>query len=157
MSRAKVEDHMSKHPYRIHSCVSAKQAYLIMQNNGFRHLPVIEGHELIGVISERDLKQVMASNAAETTTVWPLMSRNPYVVREGEPVENVVRKMRQEKYGCVVIMDQSNWITGIFTAIDALELLEKMLHEKDPESRKSFGAIEKYLSLNSRRPFEATA
>lgn len=157
MSLEKVEKHMSKDPFQIHPATPAVEALKIMETHGIRHLPVVknvkaERGKIIGVISERDLRRVVHADDGNEILVWALMSRNPYVVKENEPVENVIREMRKHKYGCAIVIDQFYWITGIFTTIDALALLEKLLENQGSQPRASFGAIEEYLAFNSERP-----
>ena len=45
---------MSKAPTTIHPDKSFGYALLVMHNNGFRHLPVVEGRKLVGIVSARN-------------------------------------------------------------------------------------------------------
>lgn len=143
-------NNMSENPYQVSSQTCARKAFQFMQDNDIRHLPVVNDGVLVGVVSDRDLRQAL--NQKDEILVWSLMSRNPYVVKEGEPIEKVVHEMHRKKYGCSIIVDDLNWVTGIFTTIDALVLLEKLLLDNGPTEKRSFGFIEDYLVRNTARP-----
>lgn len=52
---ARIEDVMTRHPETVEPDESLAQARLVMLHGGFRHLPVVEGNSLVGMISMRDL------------------------------------------------------------------------------------------------------
>lgn len=55
LSAARVSEWMSKDPQSASLEMSADEAARLMMRNGFRHLPVVQGRELRGVISQREL------------------------------------------------------------------------------------------------------
>jgi len=55
LSAATVADWMTPHPQSASPDTSASDAAQVMLLNGFRHLPVMEGRTLCGVVSLRDL------------------------------------------------------------------------------------------------------
>lgn len=55
LSTALVSAWMTKDPQSASPDMSADEAARLMMRNGFRHLPVVEGREICGVISQRDL------------------------------------------------------------------------------------------------------
>jgi CBS domain-containing protein len=55
LSRSKVSAWMSADPQAASPGMSAEEAAQIMLLNGFRHLPVVEGRVVCGVVSIRDL------------------------------------------------------------------------------------------------------
>lgn len=50
-----IGDYMTPDPLTLPSSASAAEAALLMARRGFRHVPVLEGGRLAGVVSERDL------------------------------------------------------------------------------------------------------
>jgi CBS domain-containing protein len=52
---ATVADWMTRAPETIEPSESASQAAALMLHGGFRHLPVVEGDRVVGVVSIRDL------------------------------------------------------------------------------------------------------
>lgn len=55
LSAAKVTDWMTPDPQSASPDTTAQEAAQIMLMNGFRHLPVVEGRTVCGVVSLRDL------------------------------------------------------------------------------------------------------
>ncbi|HEV8685648.1 MAG TPA: CBS domain-containing protein [Gaiellaceae bacterium] len=52
---ARVSDVMTRHPETVSPDETLAQARLVMLHGGFRHLPVVEGAKLVGMLSMRDL------------------------------------------------------------------------------------------------------
>jgi CBS domain-containing protein len=61
---AVVADHMTKHPESIGPEDTTEHAAVLMIHGGFRHLPVVEGDRVVGILSIRDLMQVALEDSA---------------------------------------------------------------------------------------------
>jgi CBS domain-containing protein len=55
---ATVDDCMTKHPETVESSDTTDQAAALMIHGGFRHLPVVDGGQVVGIVSIRDLMRV---------------------------------------------------------------------------------------------------
>jgi CBS domain-containing protein len=55
---AKVSDWMTRHPETVESDESTDHAAALMIHGGFRHLPVVDGGDVVGILSIRDLMRV---------------------------------------------------------------------------------------------------
>ena len=55
---ARVSDWMTRHPETIESDATTDHAAALMIHGGFRHLPVVDGGEIKGILSIRDLMRV---------------------------------------------------------------------------------------------------
>jgi CBS domain-containing protein len=55
---ATVGERMTRHPETVESSESTDQAAALMIHGGFRHLPVVDGGEVKGILSIRDLMRV---------------------------------------------------------------------------------------------------
>lgn len=58
-----VEDRMSKSPITIKRDDSFQTALNLLRQGGVRHLPVLEGKKLVGILTDRDLRQASPSPA----------------------------------------------------------------------------------------------
>jgi len=101
----------------------------LMQEHGIRHLPVLDGGELAGILSERDLTAIEAIESTELTTlsVAEAMTPEPFTVTGTAPLAEVAHRMADQKYGCAVIVDEHGAVLDIFTTTDALRLLGEAL------------------------------
>jgi CBS domain-containing protein len=55
---AKVSEWMTRHPETVESSDSTDHAAALMIHGGFRHLPVVDADEVVGILSIRDLMRV---------------------------------------------------------------------------------------------------
>jgi acetoin utilization protein AcuB len=99
-------------------------AHHMMNEHRIRHLPVLAGGKLVGIVSDRDLKFIEALKDVdpERVTIEEAMSQEPYTVPPETPLGDVVRTMATERYGAALVVDHGK-VVGIFTAIDAMRLL----------------------------------
>jgi acetoin utilization protein AcuB len=120
---------MTRQPWTIRRNASLAQAREMMRIHHIRHLPVLDGGKLVGVLSERELRLIDALPGGEPDeiSVEDAMTADVYTVRADDPVDEVVDEMAEHKYGSVVVVDKSGTIEGIFTTVDALDVLAALL------------------------------
>jgi len=115
-----------------------QEAYRTMQEKSIRHLPVLEGSELVGVVTDRDLRLATSALSASPfppgSRVAAVMCRAPLTADAMDPVENAARTMRERKIGCLPVMDDGRLI-GIITGIDLLDALMRMTGVDKPSGR----------------------
>lgn len=142
-----IENRMTPRPYVTTKETPAAVAHETMKAAGIRHLPVLESGKVVGVVSERDLRQAVALSDRVKLGVADVMAAEPYCVKAGTPLAAVAKEMAKMKYGCAVVLDEDEHVIGIFTTIDGMQVLSELLAE-GPRSRLHFLGIEKYLSLD---------
>lgn len=120
-----IERFMSESPCIAKPEMEARAASNLMRELEIRHLPVVDDQGgLVGVVSERDLKQALAVSSDRTPIcVEDVMSREPYSVRPDAPLSVVSQAMAERKIGCAVVLDAEGQVQGIFTATDAMRCL----------------------------------
>jgi len=119
---------MTTNPHTIGQEQTLAMAHRMMREHRVRHLPVLEGGKLVGVISQRDLHLIETLQDVDpaTTTVEEAMTMDVYVTAPNTPLEEVARIMAEHKYGSAVVVDRGK-IVGMFTTIDALHALTCLL------------------------------
>lgn len=118
----RIEEHMSENPTFASRKTPVSEAAEFMKRMGFRHLPVLENGKIVGVVSERDLKQAQIF-ATMHIVLEDVMSTDPYCVQVGTPLSVVAANMAERKIGSAVIVDSDQEIVGIFTTTDAMKVL----------------------------------
>lgn len=100
----------------------------MMQKHCIRHLPVVDGQQIVGLLSERDLIQLEGFPMVDLNlvSVPDAMSSPPYVVEPNTPVVEVLRKMRDERMGSALVVEHGK-LVGIFTLTDAVSILISVL------------------------------
>lgn len=123
-----VGEHMTPSPYTIGDDQSLERAHALMREHQIRHLPVLHGGKLVGIVSMGDLHLIETLGADELSKVKieEAMTSEPYVVAPETPLEEVAREMAQHKYGTAIVSDGRK-VVGIFTTIDALRALTASL------------------------------
>lgn len=118
---ATLERYMTRHPHSIRVDEKAGTASKLMASLGVRHLPVLDGGQLVGVISDRDLKI-----ANESTRVSDVCIDEPYTVDIETSLFIVATTMSEKKIGSAIVTEDGR-LAGIFTATDACRALADTL------------------------------
>ncbi len=124
MKRTAIRNSMTLLPHTVGRDQTLASAHHMMSEHRIRHLPVLAGGQLVGIVSDRDLKFIEALKDVdpERVTIEEAMSQEPYTVPPETPLGDVVRTMATERYGAALVVDHGK-VVGIFTAIDAMRLL----------------------------------
>ena len=61
---AVVRDWMTTHPETIGPDETTEHAATLMMHGGFRHLPVVDGEDVVGILSIRDLMRIALADSA---------------------------------------------------------------------------------------------
>jgi acetoin utilization protein AcuB len=137
-----IKHFMSASPQAIGHDQTLKLAHERMQQSGIRHLPVLDGGVLVGVVSERDIALIGAISPphAKDTPVEEAMSAEPYAVPPDADIIEVTAHMAEHQYGCAVIMDH-NKVVGVFSSSDALQLLSALLKQSDGAGKQALSSL----------------
>jgi acetoin utilization protein AcuB len=125
-----IADRMTRTPLLIGVEQSLTAAHEVMRSNGIRHLPVLHGGKLVGVVSQRDLHFVEALRGVDPddVKVEEAMTQDVYAVPPRTPLKEVVNEMAERKLGSAVVVEGTR-IVGVFTTIDALDALVGILSQ----------------------------
>ncbi len=128
MPRQTVQKHMTISPLVISSRRTMAEARQLMREKNIRHLPVVDGGKLVGIVSQRDLYLLETLKGVDPTTetVGEAMTSDPYAVPPDAPLEEVARTMAEYKYGSAVVVDKGA-VIGVFTTVDGLRALANIL------------------------------
>ncbi|PON13474.1 hypothetical protein C2W62_34170 [Candidatus Entotheonella serta] len=109
---------------------SLAQAQRLMRDHRIRHLPVVLGQSLVGLVTDRDLRDVLPSQATtllkgemnylmDTTPIETCMTRDVVVIGPHVLMIDVARQLLDGAFGCLPVVEQGA-LLGMITEIDLL-------------------------------------
>lgn len=123
---------MTPFPYTIDRDENLVIAKKMMQEHGIRHLPVSSEGELVGMISDRDIKwaldPVFDLGSAAETRVGAICEKDFYSAEISEPIDKVIGEMSKRHIGSV-IATKNGKIAGILTTVDVCSSFVEFLHK----------------------------
>ena len=108
-----VRECMTKNPVTIEPGDTLARADAKMKAGGFRRLPVVHDGELIGILSEYDLRRYLES--LYSTLVVTAMTPRPVTVSPWATLEHAVAVLKAEEIGALPVVERGKLI-GIVTA-----------------------------------------
>lgn len=115
------------------------EAYRLLLERSIRHLPVVEGGRLVGIITDRDIRLATShlnpkGPCPGCTQVGEVMTKGVVTAHPLDPVEEAARVMRERKIGCLPVLEREA-VVGIVTGIDLLDALLKLTGVTEPSGR----------------------
>ncbi|WP_426754156.1 CBS domain-containing protein [Myxococcus sp. Y35] len=96
-----------------------------------RHLPVLRGGKLVGLVSHRDLIRALArhpaSSGAPPVTMGDIMTRELETVTPDLPVREAIHLLLEHRFGCLPVVDGKGALVGIVTEADFMRLASRLL------------------------------
>lgn len=135
----KAEDIMTADVATVEETATIGEALEIMEERDIRHLPIVRGSEVIGMLSDRDLRGLGLSLVTDVegmerlksrfgAKVSELMSSNVLTVDPEADVSEIVDLMLEEKISAVpVVDDDTNELKGIVSYVDVMRAMREML------------------------------
>ena len=142
-----IKDWMGSEPVTITAEETIGRALELMLLHDVRHLPVVELGQVAGIVSDRDIGQLLGKGsvalddqaAVERYLARPIrqvMTTNPVTISASTSIETAVEIMMKRKIGALPVVGAQGALIGIFTQFDAmrvfLHLLERCRAETAP-------------------------
>ena len=136
-----VQDVMTRDPYVAFSRDSLRTVMNKLADADVRHLPVVDGGTLVGIVSDRDLREALPSaldavdRPRETARILAqpvsdLMSSDVVSVGPGDDLVEAIDLMLEHRIGAVPVVDVSGEkLLGIISYVDALRAAREALAE----------------------------
>ena len=111
------------------------EALGVLRTRGVRHLVIVDGDALVGIVSDRDLKQAGAlDDRLGQWTVGEIMTRSVITIEPSAPVEDAAQLMLAEKISALPVI-RAQRLVGIVTETDIVRLFVRALGAGEPSSR----------------------
>lgn len=125
-----VQKFMSYDPVSLDADKAIVDAENLMRDNGIRHLPIVEDGQVVGILSDRDIKLAKSIvQAADAIQVRHICQSDVYSVEPSTPLDVVVDTMADHQYGSAVVV-QNGKLVGIFTTVDACRTLAEITRQR---------------------------
>jgi acetoin utilization protein AcuB len=141
-----VKDRMTLNPITITLDTSFPEAFRILREEGFRHLPVTDKMgKLVGIVAQTDLLHGSPSPATTLSVfemnyllanlhVSEVMSSPPITVSDDIPLEEAARILVEKKIGCLPVTRDGN-LVGMITETDFFESFVEILGGQEASLR----------------------
>jgi len=129
-----VKGWMTSEVMTIDEDTSMMKASQIMKENNIRRLPVIHGGKLVGMVTDRDIKEASPSNATTLDVhelyyllselkVKDIMSKNVFAIGPDETVEKAAVKMLEHHISGLPVVNDKGRVVGVITQGDIFKVL----------------------------------
>jgi acetoin utilization protein AcuB len=134
----KVADVMTTDPLTVTPTETIGQADELMNTNRIRQLPVVNGNQLVGIVTDRDIRSFLSGSLLESvearekalnTKVREIMTTEPMTVSPDDDLQEAVELMIDEKIGGIPVVDGAEGLVGIVTYVDVLRRFLNRLQE----------------------------
>lgn len=101
---------------------SAEDAFRRMRADRLHHLVVLDGNQVVGVLSDRDLGSARGASVRAGKTAGELMGAPVVTAEATTTVREAANKLRGRLIGCLPILERGR-LVGIVTVSDLLDLI----------------------------------
>ena len=146
--KIKVSNYMSTRVISIPPTMGIREAFFKMKENSIRHLPIIdENNKLIGIISDRELRRPNWVDEAQDIShvyyldndmkVSDVMITDVFVLHTYDTLSKAVSLLRKNNIGAAPVLDKTESLVGMLSAIDLLRAMTNMIKEEKKVKKKS--------------------
>ncbi|MGI9516361.1 MAG: CBS domain-containing protein [Pirellulaceae bacterium] len=131
-----VQQYMTRLPLEIERVDNVANARRLMDLFGIRHVPVMQGLHLKGVVSQRDILDatIRYGKNIDDVPIEEIYQHDVLTVSPLTPIDQVAEQMLQRGVGSAMVVD-ANVVVGIFTSTDALRLLTEVFGQSRRKSK----------------------
>ncbi len=135
------EEIMTKKPEYVAPSDTVRDSIEKMLELEIRHLPVVEDGELVGILSDRDIRSwvlplgtsvddLKAREKQLERQVKEIMHTDVISVEPGTDIPEIIELMLENKISAVPVVDgQSGWLKGIISYVDLLKVAKPLFEE----------------------------
>lgn len=136
--RVPITEIMSKDPVTVDPAQSLYEVEELLNRHNIRHIPVIDGERLIGVISRSDLLRISVTDLNEEEdgvesvvynmyTIPQVMTKMPVFIDKNYSIKEAAEMLAKQSFHSLPVVEEGKLI-GIVTSTDLIKYLIK-LHE----------------------------
>jgi len=138
MKSTTVGEIMTPDPVTLHSDAKLSEAWDLMETRHILHIPIVDDGVLVGLLSERQMRDAMPSiilmsdpegrqKSLRLTRVSQVWHPGPRTVAPTTTVLDAIKTMRRDRLGSLPVLNEGR-LVGILTAGDLISFLERLLN-----------------------------
>ena len=119
-----IREIMTKNPTTIQPSTPLAEAARLMRDEDVGLLPVVDGDQLSGTITDRDIvvRAIAEGRDATSTTVGELASRDLVTIDPQQPLDEALRLMAQHQVRRLPVVEEDGRLVGIVAQADVAQL-----------------------------------
>lgn len=122
-----VETFMTRTPFSVTSNDTLDRARVLMNEHAIRHVPVVDGDDLVGMVVDRELVVLETIPGLKPSLVPITKAMRPALsVSANLGLDDAVDLMVDNELDCLVVRDRAGHMEGIVTAVDALAAIASL-------------------------------
>ena len=136
----KVAEYMTRKVVSVPPETGVREAFFKMKKHHIRHLPVVDdANKLIGIVSDRELRRpdwvdeswdiAHVYDLDDEMLVRDVMIENVHVMHTYDTLRKAVRLLLQNNIGAAPVLDKTDALVGMLSAVDLLRALDDVMGE----------------------------
>jgi acetoin utilization protein AcuB len=101
-------------------------ALKVMRDNSIRHLPVVDGGNLVGFVTEGDLRQASLLSMVDKVSIEDVMIKDPVTIAPDASIEEAAKLIYFHKIGGLPVV-KGKKLVGIITIVDILQAFIQLM------------------------------
>jgi acetoin utilization protein AcuB len=122
-ARLTVGDLMTRDTVTLEASRPIEEAISLLAGRQFRHIPVVDGERLVGVLSDRDVLRALVRSQDVASPVSGIMRGEPVHVRPELALGDAIRLLLEHRINCLPVTREPDVLVGILTTTDLLRAL----------------------------------
>jgi acetoin utilization protein AcuB len=139
------KDYMTRNVVTCHPDDFLIDVRKVMQEQGLRHIPVVDEEKLVGIVSLNTIRDAAPSKATDLSIheihyvlskmrIRDVMKKKVITCGPGDHIEDVARVMQEKRIGAVPVVEKGR-LLGVLTNDDMFLILMKILGMDTPGKR----------------------
>lgn len=130
--RAQVSKIMTENPFTVNVTSTVKEVAQVFEDRNIRHVPVVSGNNLIGMISKNDIERISfvseSQDAKVNTQIYDglkieqVMTQQLDTVETKDEIRDAAKMLSHGKYNALPVMEDGH-LKGIVTSTDVINYL----------------------------------
>lgn len=129
----RVRDAMTRDVVTVGPEAGANEAWGLCREKNIRHLPVVDGGRLVGIVSDRDLRDVSPPRGTgdqENTLAWvrvrDIMTASIITAHPLDTIDHAARAIYENRINCLPVVADGE-LAGIITSSDLVKILVELV------------------------------